>query len=437
MGTAPRSAARACARRRPSCLLRARSRARPRRARHGRLGEVPAPRDALSEPIRSDFSILYLGSTWLPRDLRPLLWLARRRRIPLVVNQNGVGYPGWAGADTEAVNRPLRLILAQAEHVLYQSEFCKRAADEWVAEPGGIVGDPSQRRRRRALHAGSAASGGRARPACSAAINTRRTGSRLRSRPLAALLPEHPDDSAPRDGSARHSRRATRRATRPRGTCPRARALLAGRRARDPPARSRPAAHEGQRPVPESRDRGDGERASRRLRAQRRRARARRRRRRDRRRASGWLRARRAAERRGARRGSRARARRPTDVRGGGTATSGRALRARAVARSSRRRSSSGCRARRSHECVRGTWRGRSARAPTSRPTSDTNVPPRGRTSMRATTRSGIAVLAQQVADARAVAQADARVVLANGRAERRGCGSYSIRAPDRTARMR
>ncbi len=85
----------------------------------------------------TDFSILYLGSTWLPRDLGPLLWLARRRRVPLLVNQNGVGYPGWAGEGTEAFNRPLRRILSQAEHVLYQSEFCKRAADEWVGQPAG------------------------------------------------------------------------------------------------------------------------------------------------------------------------------------------------------------------------------------------------------------------------------------------------------------
>jgi len=83
------------------------------------------------------FSLLYLGSTWLPRDLRPLLWHARRRRVPLVLNQNGIGYPGWAGAGTDAFNEPLRRVLGQAEHVLYQSEFCKRSADEWVSEPGG------------------------------------------------------------------------------------------------------------------------------------------------------------------------------------------------------------------------------------------------------------------------------------------------------------
>jgi glycosyltransferase involved in cell wall biosynthesis len=84
-----------------------------------------------------DFSLLYLGSTWLPRDLRQLLWLARRRGVPVVVNQSGVAYPGWAGAQTEELNRPFRRALLAADHVLYQSEFCKRSADEFLGEPRG------------------------------------------------------------------------------------------------------------------------------------------------------------------------------------------------------------------------------------------------------------------------------------------------------------
>jgi glycosyltransferase involved in cell wall biosynthesis len=80
----------------------------------------------------ADFSIAYLGSNWAPRDLRVLVHYLRSRRIPLVVNQDGVGYPGWAGADTEEVNRPIRALLAAADHVLYQSEFCKQSADEWA-----------------------------------------------------------------------------------------------------------------------------------------------------------------------------------------------------------------------------------------------------------------------------------------------------------------
>ena len=85
----------------------------------------------------TDFSLLYLGSTWLPRDLSWLLRLSRRRGVPVVLNQNGVGYPGWAGTEVDDFNRPIRLALEAADHVLYQSEFCKRSADEWVGSPRG------------------------------------------------------------------------------------------------------------------------------------------------------------------------------------------------------------------------------------------------------------------------------------------------------------
>jgi glycosyltransferase involved in cell wall biosynthesis len=85
----------------------------------------------------ADFSLLYLGSTWLPRDTGALLGLARRRGIPVVVNQSGVAYPGWAGAATDHINDAFRRPLLAADHVLYQSEFCKRSADELIGEPRG------------------------------------------------------------------------------------------------------------------------------------------------------------------------------------------------------------------------------------------------------------------------------------------------------------
>jgi glycosyltransferase involved in cell wall biosynthesis len=85
----------------------------------------------------ADFTLLYLGSSALPRDVRAQLWAARRRGAPVVVNQDGVGYPGWAGDRTEAVNAPLRRALLAADHVLYQSAFCKRAADAFLGEPRG------------------------------------------------------------------------------------------------------------------------------------------------------------------------------------------------------------------------------------------------------------------------------------------------------------
>jgi len=85
----------------------------------------------------TDFSLLYLGTTYLPRDLRPLLWLAGRRRAPIVVNQDGVAYPGWAGDRVDELNVPLRRAVLAADHVVYQSAFSKRSSDAFLGEPRG------------------------------------------------------------------------------------------------------------------------------------------------------------------------------------------------------------------------------------------------------------------------------------------------------------
>lgn len=112
--------------------------------------EIPGPGDPvaggtskfqkLAERFPNDptgFSVLYLGSSALPRDLRPLLAYARRRGVPVVVNQDGVGYPGWAGERTDEVNAPLRRALLAADHVLYQSAFCRRSAERFLGAPPG------------------------------------------------------------------------------------------------------------------------------------------------------------------------------------------------------------------------------------------------------------------------------------------------------------
>src|SRR5581483_4695005 len=53
-----------------------------------------------------DFNVLYLGSSSLTLDSRPLVRLARRRGAAFVWNQNGVAYPGWYGPGYELVNAP-------------------------------------------------------------------------------------------------------------------------------------------------------------------------------------------------------------------------------------------------------------------------------------------------------------------------------------------
>jgi glycosyltransferase involved in cell wall biosynthesis len=57
---------------------------------------------------------------------------ARRKGARVVINQNGVAYPGWHGPGWERVNAPMRELLALADHVFYQSAFCRRSADQFA-----------------------------------------------------------------------------------------------------------------------------------------------------------------------------------------------------------------------------------------------------------------------------------------------------------------
>jgi len=80
----------------------------------------------------SRFTILYLVSSALPPDPAALVELARSRGIRFVWNQNGVGYPGWAGREHERHNAPMRRLRAMADFVVYQSAFCKDCADRFL-----------------------------------------------------------------------------------------------------------------------------------------------------------------------------------------------------------------------------------------------------------------------------------------------------------------
>jgi glycosyltransferase involved in cell wall biosynthesis len=84
-----------------------------------------------------DFNVLYLGSSSMPLEAAVLVRLARRRGAAFVWNQNGVAYPGWYGPGYELVNRPRARLLHEADHVIYQTGFCKLGADTFYGERAG------------------------------------------------------------------------------------------------------------------------------------------------------------------------------------------------------------------------------------------------------------------------------------------------------------
>jgi glycosyltransferase involved in cell wall biosynthesis len=96
-------------------------------------GLVKAQRLAATLPnsLRS-FNVLYLVSSARPLDGDALIALARRRNAAFVWNQNGVAYPAWHGPGWEQTNAPLSRGLHAADHVFFQSEFCRLASDRYL-----------------------------------------------------------------------------------------------------------------------------------------------------------------------------------------------------------------------------------------------------------------------------------------------------------------
>ncbi|MBE2179519.1 MAG: glycosyltransferase family 4 protein [Chthoniobacterales bacterium] len=98
---------------------------------HGGAVKLLSLRDNFAS-CEDAFNLLYLVSSSQPEFAEDMASICRRRGIPLVWNQNGVGYPGWAGNDAERHNAPMRRLRAQASFVVYQSEFCRSCADQFL-----------------------------------------------------------------------------------------------------------------------------------------------------------------------------------------------------------------------------------------------------------------------------------------------------------------
>lgn len=90
-------------------------------------------------------NILYLVSSALPHFAPLMVRIAKQHGVRLVWNQNGVAYPAWHGPGWDATNADMKAILPMADYVLYQSEFCKISADQYLGKfngPSEIIHNP-------------------------------------------------------------------------------------------------------------------------------------------------------------------------------------------------------------------------------------------------------------------------------------------------------
>lgn len=91
------------------------------------------------------FNLLYLVSSAIPPHAEDLVKWARAHGAKFVWNQNGVGFPAWAGARTRVVNRPMARLRAQADFIIYQSDFCRVSAERYLgpaAAPFEVLVNP-------------------------------------------------------------------------------------------------------------------------------------------------------------------------------------------------------------------------------------------------------------------------------------------------------
>ena len=92
-----------------------------------------------------EYNILYLVSSAQADFAEDLVNACRRKGIAFVWNQNGVGYPGWAGREADRHNEPMKRLRAQADFVIYQSEFCRLSAERFLGanrSPSAILLNP-------------------------------------------------------------------------------------------------------------------------------------------------------------------------------------------------------------------------------------------------------------------------------------------------------
>ncbi|MFC1830914.1 glycosyltransferase family 4 protein [Thermodesulfobacteriota bacterium] len=79
-------------------------------------------------------NILYLVSSALPYFPVRLVRMAKKAGAAIVLNQNGVAYPGWYGEGYQKENEGMAYVHSVADYVFYQSEFCAQSAEMFLGE---------------------------------------------------------------------------------------------------------------------------------------------------------------------------------------------------------------------------------------------------------------------------------------------------------------
>ena len=82
----------------------------------------------------TDFNIVYLCSSCLPIGIDKYIDCFKKRCCKVVWNQNGVATPASYGREYDVINSRIKTNIHKADWVIYQSDFCKKTADEMIGK---------------------------------------------------------------------------------------------------------------------------------------------------------------------------------------------------------------------------------------------------------------------------------------------------------------
>ena len=82
------------------------------------------------------FNIVYLLSNSINLNASSIN-LIKKKKLPIILNQNGVFYPEWFKGNWKKENNKMSLIYHSADYVIWQSNFCKKAAEKFLGKRVG------------------------------------------------------------------------------------------------------------------------------------------------------------------------------------------------------------------------------------------------------------------------------------------------------------
>lgn len=114
------------------------------RLHYGRIDNIPGDRLPIGGQIKllhlerrypsqgNRANLIYLVSSALPAGAEEIVARGRQLGMRLVWNQNGVAYPGCYGSFYPWFNRRMARLYAQADYIVFQSEFSRISAERYL-----------------------------------------------------------------------------------------------------------------------------------------------------------------------------------------------------------------------------------------------------------------------------------------------------------------